>query len=73
MLQLYKPLDGESVVQRTLWLLKNNTTKGLTMVEAYDKARFEFYKLRMSEEMESHVAKEESTMYGSVFTSTTVN
>lgn len=73
MLQLHKPLDGESVVQRTLWLLKNNTTKGLTMVEAYDKARFEFYKLRMSEEMESHVAKEESTMYGSVFTSTTVN
>lgn len=73
MLQLYKPLDGESVVQRTLWLLKNNDIKKLSMMEAYDKARFEFYKLRMQEEMESHVSKEESSMYGSVFTSTTVN
>lgn len=72
MLQLYKPLDGESVVQRTLWLLqesKNNGTS-LTMFEAYDKARFEFYRLRMEEEMNSQVSREESTMYGAVFPST---
>lgn len=71
MLQLYKPLDGESVVQRTLWLMKNESN--LTPFEAYDKARFEFYKLRMSEEMESHVAKEESSMYGGIIGSTNVN
>lgn len=71
MLQLNKPLDGESVVQRTLWLFKNESNN-LTPFEAYDKARFEFYKLRMIEEMESHVSKEESTMYGGIFNNTNI-
>lgn len=65
MLQLYKPLDGESVVQRTLWLLKNKESN--TLFEAYDKARFEFYRLRMEEEMSSTVSREESAMHGAVF------
>lgn len=71
MLQLSKPLDGESVVQRTLWLLQNNKEgKPSTLVEAYDQARFEFYQLRMADEMESAVSREESTMFGAHFSST---
>lgn len=75
MLQLSKPLDGESVVQRTLWLLKDSKKQGdasqpLSLFEAYDKARFEFYRLRMDEEMSSTVSKEESTMLGTVFNTT---
>lgn len=67
MIQFYKPLDGESVVQRTMWLLKN-TEKDL--FQAYDQARFEFYKLRMQEELQSAVSKEESIMYGAHFPTT---
>lgn len=67
MIQLNKPLDGESVVQRTMWLL-NNTGKDL--FESYDQARFEFYKLRMEEEMQSAVSKEESQMFGGIYSET---
>lgn len=67
MIQLNKPLDGESVVQRTMWLLKN-TKKDL--FESYDQARFEFYRLRMEEEMQSAVSKEESQMFGSIYSKT---
>jgi small subunit ribosomal protein S23 len=72
MLQFNKPLDGESVVQRTIWLLEESKTKGeeLTLFEAYDMSRFEFYRLRMQEEMNSTVSKEESSMYGAVYPST---
>lgn len=75
MLQLYKPLDGESVVQRTLWLLQDSKKTGKTMslFEAYDQARFEFYRLRMEEEMSSTVSKEESTMYGAIYPSTNLD
>lgn len=63
--QLGKPLDGESVVQRTLYLLKESP--GKSVVEAYDQARFEFYRLRMQQEVEQQVAQEECEMFGSVF------
>lgn len=66
MLQLSKPLDGESVVQRTLWLLKQEK---LELFDAYDKARFEFYRLRMEEEMSSLVSREESNMFGAQYPS----
>ncbi|KAG7666101.1 RSM25 [[Candida] subhashii] len=69
LLQLGQPLDGECVVQRTLYILKNEVDKDgnkYSLFDAYDKARFEYYKLRMREEMESHVAREESTMYGGI-------
>lgn len=71
MLQFNKPLDGESVVQRTLWLLAKSKADGKpsTLLEAYDHARFEFYRLRMEEEMSSAVSREESSMYGAVFPS----
>lgn len=64
MIQLTKPLDGELVVQRTIWLAKNTE---LSLTEAYDKARFEFYQLRMQEEMKLTVAREELTMFGAVY------
>lgn len=70
MLQLYKPLDGESVVQRTLWLVANNKSslgKREALFSAYDQARFEYYRLRMEEEMSSTVSREEGSMFGAVF------
>ncbi|CAK9435989.1 mitochondrial 37S ribosomal protein mS23 [Lodderomyces beijingensis] len=72
MLQLHKPLDGESVVQRTIYILTNDPDVN-DVFQAYDKARFEFYKLRMREEMESHISKEESMMHGCVFESTNMS
>lgn len=72
MLQLEKPLDGESVVQRTLWLLKRDKST-TTLFEAYDKARFEFYRLRMEEEMSSTVAREEAQMLGTIFPTTNLS
>lgn len=72
MLQLHKPLDGESVVQRTLWLAANPVegTSSVSLEEAYDAARFEFYQLRMAEEMSSTVSREESELLGAVFPTT---
>ncbi|CAD1812101.1 Mitochondrial ribosomal protein S25 family protein [Candida parapsilosis] len=72
MLQLHKPLDGESVIQRAMYILQNDD-KVKDIFEAYDLARFEFYRLRMAEEMESHIAKEESAMYGAVYESTNID
>lgn len=63
--QLGKPLDGESVVQRTLYLLKSK--KHQELLAAYDQARFEFYRLRIQEEVQNQVAQEEAEMLGSVF------
>lgn len=65
LLQLGKPLDGESVVQRTLYLLKTNGKE--SFINAYDQARFEFYRLRVQEESEQQVAQEEAEMFGSIF------
>ncbi|CCH59422.1 hypothetical protein TBLA_0B05960 [Henningerozyma blattae CBS 6284] len=70
LLQLGKPLDGESVVQRTLFLLK--TKEHRKLIDAYNQARFEFYRLRMAEEIQEQVAQEESEMFGAVFGSTTI-
>lgn len=68
--QLGKPLDGESVVQRTLYLLKSQEQKEL--IHAYDQARFEFYRIRMQQEVEEQLAEEEAEMFGSIFHSTAV-
>lgn len=50
--------DIISVVQRQLWLLQKNPS--LTRSEAYDKARKEFYDLRLQEDVERRVAREEA-------------
>ena len=63
--QLGRPLDGESVVQRSLFLVRNNECSNL--VDAYNQARFEFYRVRMQQDMEEQVAEEEAEMFGSVF------
>ncbi|PGH07865.1 37S ribosomal protein S25, mitochondrial [Blastomyces parvus] len=60
-----KKLDGESVVQRQLYLLNNvpDMTKGA----AYDIARREFYQLRLQEDVERRVAQEEALATGAYF------
>ncbi|KAI9785715.1 MAG: mitochondrial ribosomal small subunit component [Geoglossum umbratile] len=58
-------LDGESVVQRQLWLLEN--VPDISPAEAYDRARHEFYALRYQEDVERRVAKEEALATGAYF------
>ncbi|PKY02186.1 37S ribosomal protein Rsm25 [Aspergillus campestris IBT 28561] len=60
-----KKLDGESVVQRQLWLLNN--VPNLSKSAAYDKARREFYRLRLQEDIERRVAAEEAQATGATF------
>lgn len=63
-------LSGENVVQRTLWLSKLPeyiAEHGSDWFNAYEKARFEFYKLRMNEFVAKQVAEEEAVMNGAVF------
>lgn len=62
--QLGKQLDGESVIQRSLFLLKNKQTDSL--MSAYDQARFEFYRIRMEQEIKEQVSVEEAEMFGSI-------
>ncbi|KAF4624631.1 hypothetical protein G7Y89_g13541 [Cudoniella acicularis] len=63
-LQIGRPLDGESVVQRQLYLMNQyNKSKA----EAYDIARKEFYALRHQEEVERRIAKEEALWTGAYF------
>jgi len=60
-----KPLNGESVIQRQLWLIHN--VPNMTTNRAYDIARKEFYALRLEEEVERRVAKEEALSTGAYF------
>jgi len=62
--QANRPLNGEAVVQRQTWLMRNG---GLTEAAAYDKARKELYKTRHSREVESRIAKEEARHYGAFY------
>ncbi|KAJ5320320.1 hypothetical protein N7508_000603 [Penicillium antarcticum] len=60
-----KRLDGESVVQRQLWLLNN--VPDISKSTAYDIARREFYRLRLKEDIQRRVAAEEAAAYGAEF------
>ncbi|KAI5299711.1 mitochondrial ribosomal small subunit component [Ascosphaera atra] len=60
-----KKLDGESVVQRQLWLLHN--VPDITVRQAYDIARSEFYVARQEEQIERSVAHEEALATGAYF------
>ncbi|KAI9671712.1 MAG: mitochondrial ribosomal small subunit component [Alyxoria varia] len=67
-----RPVDGESVVQRQMWLMEHerpDPKKPTTMKKAaaYDKARKEFYDLRHFDEIETRIAKEEAQSYGADF------
>lgn len=59
------PVSGESVVQRQLWLLQN--TPDISVAEAYDVARKEFYNVRRREQIAMRVAVEEAEMFGADF------
>ncbi|KAF1960452.1 37S ribosomal protein Rsm25 [Byssothecium circinans] len=59
-----KQLDGESVVQRQLWLMKH---RALSKPAAYDVARREFYQHRHLEDLRRRVAKEEALYVGAYF------
>ncbi|KAL9108633.1 MAG: hypothetical protein Q9227_006579 [Pyrenula ochraceoflavens] len=60
-----KPLNGESVVHRTLYLLENEPD--ITLAHAYTKARREFYAIRHQEDVTRRIAVEEATHTGAVY------
>lgn len=53
------------MVQRQLWLRHN--VPGITNTQAYDQARKEFYNLRLQEDVERRIAKEEAMATGASF------
>ncbi|KAK7532311.1 mitochondrial 37S ribosomal protein mS23 [Phyllosticta citribraziliensis] len=61
--QSNKPLDGESVIQRQMYLMR----RGASKEEAYDQARKEFYEKRTDEDIERRIAKEEALAVGAYF------
>lgn len=64
-IQYNKPLDGESVVQRSIYLMnQNKNNENYKLLDAYETARFEFYRVRIEQEMEEQVSKEENEMFG---------
>ncbi|KAI4180129.1 MAG: hypothetical protein L6R41_007431 [Letrouitia leprolyta] len=73
-----RPIDGESVVQRQMFLLHGNPETGhmpdpnMTPARAYDQARKEFYDLRLQQDIERRVAKEEAMATGAYFGKTTL-
>ncbi|KAG0679472.1 mitochondrial ribosomal small subunit component [Pichia californica] len=67
--QFGKKLDGESVVQRTIFLMDN---KNLTLLESYEQAKFEYYRLKIQDETEMNVVREEGEMFGAVYPKTII-
>jgi small subunit ribosomal protein S23 len=59
------PVSGESVVQRQLWLLQN--VADITVPEAYDIARKEFYVVRRKQQTAMRIAVEEAEWSGADF------
>ncbi len=57
--------EGNSVIQRQLWLLRNKPH--MSRAQIYDQARKEFYGLRLREEVQRHVAQEEAMATGAFF------
>lgn len=60
-----RTLNGESVVQRQMWLQDN--VPGMSPSKAYDEARKEFYRLRLREDVQRLVAQEEALATGAYF------
>lgn len=60
-----RPTTGEDVVQRQLHLLR--TEPALTIDQAYDKARKEFYDVRRQEDIQRRIAAEEAENAGAYF------
>ncbi|KAL8796739.1 MAG: hypothetical protein Q9182_007316 [Xanthomendoza sp. 2 TL-2023] len=72
------PLTGKSVVQRQMFLLHGNPGKGhtpdpnMTPGKAYDQARKEFYEMRLQQDIERRIAREEAMATGAYFGKTTL-
>ena len=58
-------VSGESVAQRQLWLLEN--TPNITLSQAYDTARKEFYAIRRRQQIQQRIALEEAENNGVEF------
>jgi len=58
-------VSAEDVIQRQLYLLQ--TSPDITVSQAYDQARKEFYELRRREEIERRIAAEEAEAVGAQF------
>lgn len=69
MRQYGKKLDGESVVQRTLFLKE---TTDMSLLECYEDAKYEYYRLKMQDETEMNVAREASEMFGAIYPQTMI-
>lgn len=69
MRQYGKKLDGESVVQRTLFLKENSD---MSLIEAYEEAKYEYYRLKIQDETEMNIAREESEMFGAIYPQTMI-
>ena len=63
--------NENSVVQRQLWLQHN--VRDITPAQAYDQARKEFYDLRLQEDVERRIAKEEALSTGAQFGKSTLD
>ncbi|KAL8832318.1 MAG: hypothetical protein Q9170_004930 [Blastenia crenularia] len=73
-----RPVDGESVVQRQMFLMHGNPEIGqipdpnMTPAKAYDQARKELYEFRLQQDIERRVAKEEAMATGAYFGKSTL-
>ncbi|GMM28363.1 mitochondrial 37S ribosomal protein [Martiniozyma asiatica (nom. inval.)] len=67
MRQFTRQLNGESVVQRTMYLIEK---ENLTILQAYEKSKYEYYQLKIQDETAMNVAREESDMFGAVYAKT---
>lgn len=71
-------LTATSVIQRQMFLLHGNPEKGqrpdpkMTPARAYDQARKEFYEMRLQQDIERRVAREEAMATGAYFGKSTL-
>ena len=69
--QAGRPLNGEAVIQRQRWLMRNQRVgedqEPMSEAAAYDQARKELYRARHAREIEDRVAKEEALATGAIF------
>lgn len=69
MRQFGKKLDGESVVQRTVYLME---TENKALLDSYEQAKFEYYRLKIQDETEMNIVREEGEMFGAVYPKTAI-
>lgn len=65
--QFTKKLDGESVVQRSIHLIES---QGKSILDAYEQSKFEYYQLKIQDEIDMNVSREQGEMFGAVYPQT---